>query len=119
MDEPFHEVHTAKVQKCVLTTPNGKKYTMLVFVCPGCQEFGGSGIHMLPVNTSVKKPSWKWDGNLDLPTLKPSIMTSRGTAEQCHSFLENGVFRFLNDSKHSMKKTRVEMPDLPDWYLES
>jgi hypothetical protein len=117
MNESLEE-HSSKAQKRIIQTDDGMNYTMFTFICPGCKELGGSGLHMLPVNTSLKSPSWTWDGNLEAPTLNPSIMTNRGTDDQCHSFLEAGVFRFLKDSKYSMKGTRVEMPNLPDWLLE-
>lgn len=90
----------------------------LMFVCPGCKEFGGSGIHMLPVNTTATKPAWTWDGNLEKPTLSPSILSAKGTDQQCHSYLKNGMFKFLGDCKHSLAGQEVEMPDLPDWLVK-
>ncbi len=37
---------------------HGLQYNCLMFVCPGCIEmYGGSGLHMLPVNSDVKNPS--------------------------------------------------------------
>jgi hypothetical protein len=38
MDEVFHEVFSAKATKRIFTTPEGEKYTMLTFVCPGYLE---------------------------------------------------------------------------------
>lgn len=93
-------------------------YDCLAFVCPGCALRGGSGLHMLPVNTDKKAPSWNFDGNFERPTISPSILTRSGTAEKpfvCHSFLRNGVFEFLNDCTHDLKGQSVEIPDLPDW----
>ena len=96
---------------------HGVKYTALAFVCPGCEnEHGEGGLHMLPVNSPQKSPSWEWDGNLDAPTLSPSILTrggSRGLV--CHSFLRNGVFEFLNDCTHQFAGQSVPMPDLYEW----
>jgi hypothetical protein len=95
---------------------HGVTYDYLMFVCPGCKAMGGgSGLHMLPVNTQVKSPSWDWDGNLEAPTLSPSILTGKGSPNICHSFLEAGVFQFLNDSTHPLASQFVPIPDLPDW----
>ncbi len=102
--------------KASLRTVNdhGVTYQALVFVCPGCAEISGSGFHMLPVNSETKTPSWDWDGNLEAPTLSPSILTNlhNGT---CHSFLRAGVFEFLSDCTHSLAGTQAPMSDLEGW----
>lgn len=97
------------------------EYDCLMFVCPGCQEFGGSGLHMLPVNSEgLKKANWRWDENLEMPTLNPSILThsGRNQANVCHSYLIEGVFQFLDDSTHSLANKHALMPDLPSWVLD-
>jgi hypothetical protein len=101
---------------------SGGVYGALMFVCPGCAELDhNTGLHMLPVNTSLKSPSWSWDGNLELPTLSPSILTRGGVdlEQVCHSFLQAGVFDFLNDCTHSLAGQRVPMLDLPSWVQDS
>lgn len=108
-------------------TAFGVTYQCLMFCCPGCIEAGKAkgateyqGLHTLPVNVTVKidKPSWTFDGNTDCPTLSPSILTQGGYG-RCHSYLENGVFRFLDDCDHSLAgQTNVPMPDLPDWAIK-
>lgn len=96
---------------------HGLKYNCLMFVCPGCLEMypGSIGLHMLPVNSSEKKPSWEWDGNLEQPTLSPSILTKHRETEICHSYLRNGVFEFLSDCSHPLANQSVPAPDLPEW----
>ena len=98
---------------------HGRTYQALMFVCPGCEAGGnGTGVHMLPVNSDWKTPSWGFDGNLDAPTLthtKPYV-DGRGTGI-CHSFLVGGVFQFLGDSTHPLAGQHVPMPDLPDWIV--
>jgi hypothetical protein len=104
----------------------GVVYQALAFVCPGCAEGGGggSGLHILPVNSTEKSPSWDWDGNLESPTLSPSILTRTAPYSEtgeplgvCHSFLTNGVFTFLGDCTHSLAGQLVPMGDLPDWEM--
>ena len=97
---------------------HGVRYQHLMFWCPGCEEDGRGGLHALPVNTDKKSPSWDWDGNLEAPTLSPSILTGAGSSKICHSFLRNGVFEFLSDCTHALAGQSVPMPDLPDWVTE-
>lgn len=95
---------------------NDVSYAALLFICPGCASAGvGTGLHMLPVNSETKTPSWEWDENLDAPTLSPSILTRYGTDLVCHSFLKNGIFEFLSDCTHDLAGQSVPMVDLPEW----
>lgn len=110
---------------------HGTKYDALMFVCPGCgtpytlldgTEHTPSGLHMLPVNTPGRSPQWDWDGNLEAPTLSPSILSHIHPYDEqskplgvCHSFLKAGVFEFLSDCSHSFAGQHVPMPDLPTW----
>lgn len=116
-------------------TDGDSSYEALMFWCPGCEqptEDGGTqgGLHMLPVNSSTKSPSWGFDGNLKQPTLTPSILTSMAHARRrsapgeplvdvgqftCHSFLVAGVFQFLGDCTHQYANQHVPLPDLPAW----
>lgn len=100
-------------------TANDITYEALMFVCPGCVAGGPDGydgIHVLPVNSETKKPSWDWNGDFEKPTLSPSIL-SQGYS-RCHSYLEDGVFRFLPDSDHPLSGQSIPLPDLPDWAAE-
>lgn len=96
---------------------HGTNYQALMFVCPGCVEIfpGSTGLHVLPVNTTMKNPSWDYDGNAFLPTLSPSIRTHYEEGKLCHSFLKAGVFEFLNDCTHPLAGLKVPIPDLPEW----
>lgn len=99
---------------------HGVEYNCLAFVCPGCATRFGDGLHMLPVNTDQHSPAWIWDGNLEAPTISPSIKTESGNPDKpfvCHSFLQAGVFDFLTDSTHSLSGCKVPIPDLPDWVI--
>lgn len=103
--------------RLVTVNHHGVVYTALKFCCPGCASGGPSGyegLHMLPVNSpNINKPSWDFDGNLDAPTLSPSILT-KGYS-RCHSFLKAGVFEFLSDCDHPLVGQKVPIPDLPKW----
>ena len=94
----------------------------IAFVCPGCIEMiGGTGLHLLPVNTGgVKTPQWDFDGNIESPTLSPSILTygRSGTDDRCHSFIRNGVIEYLGDSTHSLAGQHITLPELPVWFTK-
>lgn len=100
--------------------PKGR-YDGLMFVCPGCAATrdGYEGLHMLPVTgDSALRPTWSWDGNLDAPTLSPSILTRFNwddVEHVCHSYLRAGVFEFLGDCTHPLVGQHVPLPDLPTW----
>lgn len=101
-----------------------KTYECLAFICPGCKAMhpNASGFHLLPVNSTTKTPQWDWDGNLEAPTLSPSILTKHGTIVDgvptvCHSYLRAGVFEFLSDCTHSLVGQHVQMVPLEDWMM--
>jgi hypothetical protein len=61
----------------------------MIYVCPcGCKRQG-----YLPFKnaqyTTENGPSWEFDGNLDFPTLQPSILDK---ACKWHGWLRNGLF---------------------------
>lgn len=102
----------------------------IAFWCPGCEEMhaictdaAGGGI----------KPVWQWDGNVDAPTVTPSINVAgkrRLTDDEhrrvmagelvvvpdrrCHSFLHAGTIEFLPDCTHAHAGHTAPLPDLPD-----
>lgn len=102
-----------------------KRYPALWFWCPGCETVDEEGkrrggLHSLPVNTDVTSPSWAWDGDLERPTISPSILTRINWPEKefvCHSFLRSGVFEFLSDCTHQYANQNIPIPPLPDWVL--
>ena len=95
-------------------TYKGVPYQSILLCCPGCHDDAHSGYIMLPVNTDVMT-SWKWDGNLETPTLEPSILTWGANDSRCHSYLRNGVWEFLSDCTHSLAGQHVPMMDFPEW----
>jgi len=107
---------------------HGDHYDAIMVWCPGCQYTDEhtpgrmrGGLHMLPINGDAsKRPVWQWNGDLVNVTLSPSILTrvNRGEDQQefvCHSFLENGQWRFLGDCTHALVNQTVAMVPLPDW----
>lgn len=100
-------------------TDSDIRYDALMFVCPGCQDFSTTGLHMLPISdTQGKRPQWTWNGSLEAPTLEPSVMTKWGS-QVCHSYLRNGVFEYLGDCTHQYAGQHIPLPDLPEWIEHS
>lgn len=97
---------------------HGRKYSALAFCCPGCAEIGGSGLHMLPVNSDWKTPQWEWDGDIESPTLSPSILTRTSGDTICHSYIRGGRIEFLGDCTHSLAGQTVDLLDLPEWFVK-
>ena len=56
---------------------------------------------------------WTWNGDTEKPTLKPSVLTTanyRGL--RCHSFVNDGYAKFLDDCSHELKGQTVELLDV-------
>jgi hypothetical protein len=95
----------AKVQAVQQSGPNSPEF---IFDCPGC----GCG-HWF--KTTCDTPRWSWNGDFERPTISPSIDVDRDRADRrCHSFVENGDIRFLNDSYHALRGQTVPLPDMDD-----
>lgn len=94
--------------------------------CPGCDDLhtmgvaGDDGSHPLP-GVAVE---WGWDRDLEAPTFSPSILTRMDFTDGrpshvCHSYLEGGRWRFLDDSTHAFAGvTDVPMVPLPEWLTD-
>lgn len=99
--------------------PNGRGVWVW---CPGCEE--ASIFHVAREDGSLPAfgPCWEWDGNLESPTISPSLLTQggrQGSGHVCHSFIRDGKWEFLTDSTHALAGQTVPMVPLPDWLLPS
>lgn len=69
--------------------------------------------------------AWSFNGDLNRPTLSPSIlvhsatrlldhgppMTTRQTP-RCHSFVRDGRIEFCGDSEHELSGQTVDLPEI-------
>lgn len=70
------------------TSDSRREYAGLLFVCPcGCGIVGSLTIRDA---VATERPSWEWDGNVEKPTLSPSIQKTSSC--RWHGYLRAGVF---------------------------
>ena len=70
-----------------------KGYEYKVLYCKLPEE--GFGLHSLPLNANEKdsgRASWGWDGNIETPTLSPSIGSGPKDDRLWHGYLKQGSF---------------------------
>ena len=80
------------------------------YQCPGC-EGHLHGWHNIPVGR------WTWDGDVEKPTITPSVKTFARYGEEaadrvCHHFVRNGKIEYCGDCTHALAGKTVEMQDI-------
>jgi len=57
---------------------------------------------------------WTWNGSLDKPDLKPSLLTKTGYKLEviCHSFVNDGKVKFLSDCTHEFAGKTMDLLDV-------
>lgn len=111
---------------------------MLSMWCPGCNHH--HAVNLVGPDGYRPNVCWDWDGNLELPTVSPSLLvggsvylhadgtqcmnwhedyqTETHTQGPCHSFILAGNWQFLADSAHHLAGQITPMVPLPDWLVE-
>ena len=78
----------------------GEEPRRLVWWCPGCACYHG-----------VPLDRWRWDGDLERPTLSPSVVIT--AREHCHCWIRGGLIEYLGDCSHRLQSATVEMEPGP------
>ena len=92
-----------------VTRHNDEKIIGYIAECPGCMEK-----HVIYTDYAGH-PNWSYNGDKVKPTFKPSLLvTTPNTKRRCHSFIENGQWRFLGDCTHKLKGKTVPMVPVDD-----
>jgi len=128
--QPQKETKNGEWTKYVNCEPAEATHVMLH--CPG--PFPNRRIPVVQGNATRRgTPCWTWNGDVDKPTLKPSILT-RGRRELtdeevgrimkgesldipddvCHSFVTDGQIRFLSDCTHEHAGKTMDLLEV-DW----
>ena len=79
----------------------------LWFFCPGCQCS-----HCLNLDASRDGPRWTWDGNLEAPTVTPSVKCLAAGEVICHLWIKAGRIEFLGDCEHDLAGQVVNMTEV-------
>lgn len=122
MTNPVAVVRT-QVRNLDSGDPAGLISRSLLLWCPGCAAVEGlTGTHQVVVETGPAHdggPVWEWDGELERPTVNPSLLVTYGRGDQsplvCHSLIVDGAWQYLGDCTHPMAGQTVPLPPLPDW----
>lgn len=104
--------------------PKGTVWRHLLLWCPGCNDL--HSVSFVGENGAVPKVCWEFDGNVEAPTVSPSLLiTARYGGEgpdgydlRCHSFIRGGRWEFLTDCTHTLAGQTVDLPPLPDWVVQ-
>jgi len=91
-----------------------KEYTgggerLLCFQCPGCNTE-----HPFRIETADReRPTWAWNGNVELPTFTPSLIVFKDDARyRCHIIVTDGKIQFLGDCHHALAGRTVDMVEI-------
>lgn len=66
-------------------------------------------------------PNWTWNGSVDAPTVRPSVLTSgagrplqdgKYVETVCHSWINDGKVQFLADSTHEFAGQTLDLLDV-------
>lgn len=80
--------------------------------CPGCDCTHALRIdrhhpnRLWWMNQGGERPTWKWNGSLTRPTIRPSV----NMPGVCHCVIRKGSVHFCRDSKHSLAGKTVPLP---------
>ena len=89
------------------------------FWCSGCD-----GRHVIRKKGKGKGVQAEWEFNDDLvkPTFSPSYLTGwskkgqpQFSKRRCHSFIKDGMIRYLSDCYHKYAGQTISLPLLKDW----
>lgn len=82
-------------------------------------EFGPLRERTIPViikgsRDNADRYVWTWNGDVEKPTLKPSILTSFTygpdlVKHSCHSWVNDGTIQFLSDCSHEKRGTTEKL----------
>lgn len=85
---------------------------MFMIECPGCHTCHAWYTKNGPLDDNGKPQNWTFNGDLDSPTIFPSLnVNTKHKEARCHSWIRSGKITFLGDSFHALKGQTVEIPD--------
>jgi len=100
LNVPGHEPEAVML---VATRDADATHKVLIWRCVGCGD-----AHACQVAGEAGGPKWGWNGSLTGPTLTPSVL-KHAPGKRCHSFVRDGVVKFLSDCEHDLTGQSVRM----------
>lgn len=62
-----------------------------------------------------KEPVWSWNGDVEKPTFKPSILSRvPGVCDCCHSWVTDGKVQFLGDCTHEFAGQTLDLLEVEE-----
>ncbi len=75
--------------------------------CPGCNSEHVINVEIPTRVINGKRHSWKFNGDVDKPTFKPSV----NIVGRCHYYITDGTIAYQDDCQHALKSQTVPLPD--------
>lgn len=87
----------------------GKKYhhDQYAYWCLGCGYE-----HVFGLRT--EGGHHEFNGDLNNPTVSPSLLQNFTPGRTCHSFIKNGKIQYLSDCHHHLAGQTIELPDFEE-----
>lgn len=99
------------------STPNGyqnctpEEATHVMLNVPG--PIPTRVIPVMTKGTRAGTGNWTWNGSIEAPTLRPSVLTTFEPYQRpkvvCHSWINDGNVQFLNDCTHAFSGQTLEL----------
>jgi len=93
----------------ILTDTQGKN-EHVCFWCPNCKS-----PHAIPISRTKPIPPshWFFDGNLEQPTIEPSLRVFKGDGKTtaCHLVMTKGLINFCTDTPGQLSGVTVPVPE--------
>lgn len=87
----------------VFSYSNGK-WRQFLYWCEGCGYEHAFGL-------TSEGGNHTFNGDLNNPTVSPSLLENRIPDKVCHSFIVNGQIQYLSDCHHHLAGQTIELPD--------
>ncbi len=84
--------------------------TRYLFYCPGCKD-----PHIFDVRNDDKHPSWNFNGDLQNPTVSPSILITG--VHRCHLYLVDSHIQYLSDCSHDLAGKTIPLEDRESHFI--
>ena len=82
--------------------------------CPACDFVHSFNVDLDGHGKHQPERLWTFNGDYDKPTFRASMLANRDRVDPhhplCHSFLTDGVWKYLGDCTHAMAGQEVPVP---------